>query len=269
MTPCPTTGPLLAHALDADDASGEVARHAAGCRACADELAHLRAAAGALRTAARRVDARDAACLDEESLAALAEREAGADAGVDAPRLAHVAECDACRHRLASLARLLDDEGVRRELERLAPRRAAGAPRRLTAVASLAGLAAAACLLLVLRASSPRDAAYRPTLREPAGLGALPPRPRSPLGAVLRADTMRWSSVPHTTVYRVTVFDGEGSVLWETQTADTAALLPGSIGLRAGETLHWRVDARVGVEDRWAESELASFTVLAPRRGGP
>ena len=64
--------------------------------------------------------------------------------------------------------------------------------------------------------------------------------------------------------YRVTLFDGGGRVLFETQLADTLAALPDSILLDPGRPYLWKVEARTGWQ-RWSASGLVEFSIA----GGP
>lgn len=87
------------------------------------------------------------------------------------------------------------------------------------------------------------------------------PRPLAPVGSAVRGDTLIWSSVPGADVYAIRLFDAGSGVLWEGQTSDTLATLPATVGLRAGATYYWRVEARTGF-GRSAASDLVEF--IAP-----
>jgi len=195
-------------------------------------------------------------CLDDDTVAALA---AGTlDAAARARALAHLAACARCRHAVASVARALSDPAVAREVT-AAERRG----RRLPY--GLALSAAAAAILLLLAGPRLLDLG-RPVHRAPP-LTAAVPVPASPVGVVADADTLRWLAVPGADRYRVTVFDAPGAVLYETQLADTVAILPDSLVLVPGRPYLWKVEARTGW-DRWSPSELVEFS-LAPLRGAP
>jgi hypothetical protein len=60
------------------------------------------------------------------------------------------------------------------------------------------------------------------------------------------------------------VFDGGGSVLWETLTTDTLVVVPDGIALGAGVPYFWKVAARTSW-DRWVVSDLTTFTLGALR----
>jgi hypothetical protein len=133
---------------------------------------------------------------------------------------------------------------------------------RWTVAAPLAG--AAAVLLLTLVPWGRISERGGRVLREPAITTTTAPSPIVPLGAVAALPPLTWTSVPHADRYRVTVFDTNGSLVWETQTPDTAAVVPSTITLRPGVPYFWKVAARTGW-DRWVASDLTTFTVGATR----
>jgi len=87
----------------------------------------------------------------------------------------------------------------------------------------------------------------------------------APIGAVAAADTFRWTSVPRADRYRLTVFDREGTAVWEAEGSDTAMGPPKSITGERGTAYLWKVEARTGW-DRWVASELVEFSVAPTRR---
>jgi hypothetical protein len=94
---------------------------------------------------------------------------------------------------------------------------------------------------------------------------AAAPRALAPTGQVEGVTTFVWSSVPHTESYHVRLFDSQGTVLWETSTADTLAKLPRSVLLRPGRSYYWKVVARTGF-DRETASELTEFFTRGGRQ---
>jgi hypothetical protein len=121
-----------------------------------------------------------------------------------------------------------------------------------------AGAAAAlATLIFVTRAPVPP---LEPVHRE--GLVDSGPAPVtiSPDGPTRAARVMRWHSVRGADRYRVTVFDGEGTVLFETALSDTVAVIPDEVELQAGRSFYWMVAARTDF-DRWDTSSLTEFSV--------
>ncbi len=193
-------------------------------------------------------------CLDDDTLAALAEGSLSAVARATA--LGHVASCPRCRSIVASVARALADSGVAREV----PSPGSAGRRRFLQIALPA---AAAAVLLVLAWPRHGDQDGSPSHRSPPGATALPV-PRSPAGVVAQAETLRWTPVAGADRYRVTLFDGGGRVLFETQLADTLAALPDSILLDPGRPYLWKVEARTGWQ-RWSASGLVEFSIA----GGP
>src|SRR5260370_10439144 len=128
---------------------------------------------------------------------------------------AHLAACAQCRAEVVTVGRLARSLRMR---------------RRWVATAPLA--AAAAVLVLVLAPWHGQRDQHTPLLREPAITTTAAPTPIVPLGAVAALPPPTRTSVPHAGRYRVTVFDTNGSLVWETQTPDTVALVPATITLR-------------------------------------
>lgn len=192
-------------------------------------------------------------CLDDDTIAALA---AGTlDAPTRAAALPHVAGCARCRGAVASVARALSDSSVAREVAAL---EGAGW-RRFVRIAL--PVAAAAALLLLAWPPSMDD---EPPHRAPPVTAAPAPAPVSPVGPVADAPILRWTSVPGTDRYRVTLFGAGGQVRYETELADTVALLPDSVVLAPGRPYLWKVEARTGF-DRWATSALVEFSIAQGR----
>jgi len=194
-------------------------------------------------------------CLDDDIIAALA---AGTlDAPARAAALPHVAGCARCRGAVASVARALGDPSVAREVAA-----AEGAGRRRWWRAGLA--AAAAAVLLLLSWPPGADDRSPPPHRAPPITTAPAPVPVSPVGTVADATILRWTSAPGSDRYRVTLFEAGGQVRYETELADTVALLPDSVVLVPGRPYLWKVEARTGF-DRWATSRLVEFSIAQGR----
>lgn len=189
-------------------------------------------------------------CLDDDTLAALAD--GTLDAAARAAVLPHLAGCARCRRAVGSVARALGDFGVAREVGAVE-----GAGRRRFYRVVLP-LAAAATLLLVLAWPRLADDG-RPGHRGPP-ITAAAPVPVSPIGAVADASVLQWTSLAGADLYRITLAEASGRVLYETQVADTVAALPDSIVLVAGRSYVWLVEARTGF-DRWSTSQLVEFSV--------
>ena len=156
----------------------------------------------------------------------------------------HLARCVQCRVEVVDVTRLV----------RVAPRR-----RRLIIALPLA---AAAAVLVVLSVPRRHDDATPLPLRDRAVTTTAAPALARPRGGVAAVRTMTWSSVPHADLYRVTLFDRDGSIAWRAQSPDTTVLLPDTVRVARGVPYYWKVDARVEL-GRWVSSELTSFTVDA------
>lgn len=258
----PTEVELLQLTLDDSSTArnASVARHVLACAACRASVDALRSQANALRFVAGRGDHTEE-CLDEESIAALAE---GSIDVTGAPAtFAHVFACERCARELASAARLLDDPEVRRELGPRSVHGTRARARRQYLIGSVSVAAAAALLVLVLR-PTPSSNVSKAVYREESVTAAAAPVLISPIGIAAAADTFRWTAVPRADRYRLAVFDRDGSVVWEAITRDTAIALPALLWRPANSTYLWRVEARVGWEDRWAASDLGTLTTRRP-----
>jgi hypothetical protein len=202
-----------------------------------------------LRHAIRRDGLPTAGCLDEDTVAALAD--GTLDDVARAAVFPHLAECPRCRGAVASVTRALGDPSVARELATLR-----GARRRLLQI-GIPAAAAAAILLLVAIPGTNDDVTPH---RAPTITAVSAPIPMSPVGIVAGASILRWSSVTGADRYRTTLFDGAGTVVYETQTADTVVALPDSVQLTPSRSYLWKVEARTGW-GRWSASELIEFTI--------
>jgi putative zinc finger protein len=154
---------------------------------------------------------------------------------------AHLADCDACRMEVAEVARLV---------------RARPSSRRW--YLPVGAVAAAALLLLILRPG--QDRVEPPDYREPVITTTIAPVAIAPRGAITTAERLIWSSVPHADRYQVAVFDDTGRVLWETQTSDTATVIPDRIRFQTGAPYHWKVKAQTSW-NRWVSSDLVEFSI--------
>jgi hypothetical protein len=200
-------------------------------------------------------------CLDDGTLAMLAS--GAADATLGTPTFAHLLECGHCRRELASAARVFADSDVQAELERLAqPVRRRPLSRR--AIGGIgAGAIAAALLIVLLRPDAKIRPPARARYREQSFTAGLSPTLVSPIGVAAPTDTFRWRAVERANRYRLVVFSRDGSIAWEQETSDTIVALPGALSKSADRTFLWRVEARVGWEERWAASDMAPLTVTA------
>jgi anti-sigma factor RsiW len=176
-----------------------------------------------------------------------------ADRGLAAPERArveeHLAACGECRAEIVAVARLTRSLAARRRWVATAP------------------LAAAAAVLVLLFGPWQRPPDWSlPRLREPAVTSTVAPTPIAPRGGVATLPALTWSSVPRADRYQVTLFDQNGSVVWETHTADTTVAVSDSVKLVAGVPHYWKVAARTEL-GRWVASDLTSFTLRRARPG--
>jgi hypothetical protein len=147
----------------------------------------------------------------------------------------HLAECDQCRREVVDGERVL----------RAAPDRRTSVRRP---IAVLAGLAAAAVVLFTVL---PRDrtGGGGPVERGPAA----PVAPVTPAIVVVEpADaaqlteapaTFVWRPSPGVSLYKFTLTDEQGRVLWSTSTRDTLLAPPGSLQVPPTARYFWYVDA--------------------------
>ena len=129
----------------------------------------------------------------------------------------------------------------------------------------MAGLAAAAALagLLLLRPSD-SDVGRAPVLhRENVPDVEAAPTAEVPMGEIVALEEFRWAPVTSADLYRVTVYDTKGAVIWEMETRETHVAPPDATELEPGIPYLWEVEARVGW-DQWVSSELVRFRISEP-----
>lgn len=197
-------------------------------------------------------------CLDEDTIGALAEGSLAAESLEIV--VGHLARCGSCRVAVASVARALGDPAIAREVA--AAERGRERPRWNRLLPMVLPLAtAAALLLLVVRPWSTDAIPSEPRHRAPTITGVPAPSATWPLGTVETATLLRWSGVLGADRYRVTLYDGAGQVLYQSQTSDTVTALPDSLRLLPGRRYLWKAEARTGW-NRWSASPLAEFSVI-------
>lgn len=232
------------------------------------ERAWIRALANTLRSASAD-SARTADCLTDREIGTLVD---GTAENLEAVRLAHLAACVRCCRRVAGVARLLNDDVVTAERQRIDAFAPGGVRRRDSLVPAAAGMALAAAALAGLllhpgrsvdrsQPLDPADTRYR----ERAITTTAAPLILGPLGRATANDTLRWTSVVHADRYRVRVFDRAGTLVWDTQIVDTAVAIPARLERAMPASYLWNVQARTGW-DRWVVSEWSELTIQA--RGG-
>ena len=199
-------------------------------------------------------------CLDEIALAELAEGRS--DPARRSSRIAHVAGCARCREQLSSIVRLLSDEEVAAELRRQNPAAMPARSRRgwIRAVPLVAAAVIVAIALPRYLRSTHETSAHREST-DAVGTG---PAGLAPTGDVSDARGLRWSALPGADLYRVTLYDASGTVVFEAETQRASVVLPDSVTIVPERSYLWKVQARTGI-GRWEASDLAEFRLTAPR----
>jgi len=251
---------VLGELSAADQARVEV--HVETCARCAADVAGLRRSISNLETHGHTADPVQAGCLDEAQIAALVDGllEPDDKTGV----LSHLAVCHRCCQATASLVRALQSEPIAAALsgpEHVARRQAINTRLRIGAAGALAAAAGLVGLLMVW----PSEPAVTPApvQREPSVGVAAAAVLQEPIGESAAPEEFRWSPVSGADRYRVTVFDNQANVVWETETQETRAAPPATVGFRPGVQYLWKVAARVAW-DRWVDSELVRFSIAEP-----
>jgi hypothetical protein len=252
---CPSEAEILLSVLGERARSEDgVAQHLRSCKTCSELRAGLRRVVRGIEASAK-AGAGGGNCLDEVTLA---EFVAGAeDIAERRARIAHLAGCGHCRQQLAALLELLADSGVTAALREL-ERTDVGWRQRSRRLIAAAGLVAAAVFVALVW---PTGKFGDPFHRAPTITATAAPLPAFPRGDVSEAAALRWTAVAGADRYRVTLFDAEGRVRYQTQTADTMAVLPDSVTLVPERSYLWKVEARTELE-RWASSELVEFRLF-------
>jgi len=260
---CPTPVDLLLTALGRPDAGpDDNASHFDTCAECQRAVSAFTEIALALRTLPpdRTRDPRP--CLDELELARLAD---GADPAADRQAIEHVAKCTPCQTRLVGVLRLLNDPLVADRIAEVEGGRGARRQGRGVQSAAVGALAAAAIATFLFWPQAAPDGAApgsgpAPTFRERTITTTAAPRIVGPLADASAVDSLRWTSVPRADLYRITVWDLDGSVAWQGQTRDTVLALPTEVVAYDASSFLWEVKARTGW-DRWVASELAELSL--------
>jgi len=158
----------------------------------------------------------------------------------------HLADCDVCRAEVIEVARLLRTQ-----------------TRRRGWYVPIGVAAAAAVVLLLVWPRPVEEPLLPPNYREPVVTTTAAPFAIAPRGASVATSQFVWTRVPHADRYRLTVFDGTGRVVWETQTGDTAVGLAESIRFHGAASYFWKIEAQTGW-NRWVSSDLVEFSLGPP-----
>ena len=265
MTRCPAPPELLLYALQlsVDRESRDTVHHVSVCAACQSAVVGMREVASSLQLSAGNVAATEN-CLDEMTVANVVEQ--GVSMSEHPDVIAHLATCARCREQVTSVARLLRDPFTATEIRRIERSAVASVTRRWRVAGAGALTALAAAVAFIIASSGDRVGVRQPmvavtdseTHREQSVTTTVAPSLIAPIGAVAAADSFSWTSVPRADLYRLTLFDREGTVVWEAEGSDTVMASPKSVIGERGYL--WKVEARTGW-DRWVESGLMEFLV--------
>jgi hypothetical protein len=276
MTNCATPAELLLVVI-ADPNSGapeDWSGHVESCRTCRARLYELQARLPSLA----KTYGVTAAHLDDFAFSEVAGASRMSELADSA--IAHLSHCEPCRREQAEIVKLLRDPLVRAELDRDRPlslvagdadarvtleRTSRGRRPYLTRIAA-AGLAAAAALFIAVRVlpSNGPGAETSAALRHATIDVAHASVPVAPRGEVRHVDAMVWTSVPHADLYRVSIFNSQGQVVWEAEVSDTTATPPVELLQQSSGELRWRVKARTSF-DQWIDSDFAEFSLKRDR----
>jgi len=127
--------------------------------------------------------------------------------------------------------------------------------------ATAAALAAIFVGILLVQPEGEVILPHRETTPETAGV----PQPQAPVGDIAALQEFRWSAVQSADLYRVSLYDDAGKVIWRADTRDSRILPPDTLELQPGSLYLWLVEARVSW-NRWMGSPIVRFTVADPRR---
>lgn len=260
---CPDQIELLEAALGwRIDTGLPVAQHVEHCTHCRQLVREIRSRTAALYS--MQPSAPLGACLDDDQVALFVD-----GSGTPSTDLLHLAECEDCRARIVAVTRLLADADVSAETRALLPGRTPipnrWSRRRLIVSGGLAAAAVATVIVTApLRTSiqNGKPSVSAEIRREPAITATVAPRIVTPSEVVRSSDSLRWTSVPTADIYRIKVWDREGTVVWTVDTRDTAVSLP--LILQSGTSYLWDVKARTGW-DRWVSSDFVELIIRASK----
>jgi hypothetical protein len=200
--------------------------------------------------------------LDDDVIAAVVD---GGDTNARLDAITHLNECAECRDRLAAVAKLMDDSVVAREIELVAPAKVfplrRWTPPRWAAVTMVAAAAGLAIVLLTPTRSGIQRLQNVPSevRREGTLTTTAPPQILSPRGFAGSNDSLRWTTVVGADLYRVQIWNRDGTIVWSTETRTTSVPVPSQL-IAAGGSYLWEVKARTGW-DRWVASDFLEFTI--------
>ncbi|UCC71646.1 MAG: zf-HC2 domain-containing protein [Gemmatimonadota bacterium] len=176
----------------------------------------------------------------------------------------HYLTCGRCQNELRMAAAIRDVlPGVQEAspVPEISPAALTGRWLRQHARVGAVAAAIAAVLVGVLLVQPARRESLRH--REAVPETADVPRAEVPSGEVRAVEEFRWAAVTAADLYRVTLYDAAGGVIWQVDTRETRAALADTVRLEPGALYLWQVDARVDW-DRWVSSELVRFRISEP-----
>ncbi len=258
---CPTAEEVVRYAVEATEgnATAVLQRHVMSCDQCRSTVGSMRHIAQALRAHATVTDPESGHCLDEFALVQLVAGSPNPERRAE--MVAHLSACARCRGNAAAISRVLEEPAIHTEIAKVS---AVDSKSRNVRVALGSALGIAAAVTLFVIASPPPlgdEEGATPAHRDATITASIPPVAVAPTGSVETVSNIVWTSRARADLYRVTLFDTEGTVLWEAQTRDTFVVVADSIAFQAGVLYFWKVRARTGF-DRWSETELVSFTIV-------
>ena len=176
----------------------------------------------------------------------------------------HYLTCSRCQNKLRLAAAIRDVLPEVRETwlaAEVSPAVVTG--RRFGRPAQVAAIAAAVAAVLVgvLLVQPSRIESLRHREAVPETEAA--PTVEVPVGTVRAVEEFRWAAVPAADLYRVTLYDAAGDVIWQVDTQNTDVALPDTVPLEPDALYLWQLEARVGW-DRWVSSELVRFGISEP-----
>jgi hypothetical protein len=230
----------------------------------------VRKVIGLLKNAASSSTAHSDAHLADEVIVTLIEGN-GIEVTDRDNAVAHLSNCLVCRSRVAAVSNLLDDPEIVAEIDQLdeLPAKTRADRRRFYRMLSGAIAAAAAVAIIVAGAGriGARNNASTDTARvsrEGIGSASAAPRILAPVTVAAAGDSLRWTSVPQADLYRIRIWNADGTVVWAEDTRDTTLPLPPQL-TRSGGPYLWEIKARTGW-DRWVTSDFLEFTIHSDTR---
>jgi hypothetical protein len=261
----PTAAELILRAVSplAGQTMAAVVRHLDGCADCTARMMECQRRVAALDSTGKGSDH-----LDELLVASLVDARSLDLAMIPAVR--HLAGCGQCRAALGELLALQGDAAVRAELARLDSanktehRAGVVATRRRMAIVALATAAALLIVVNLSRGPAPTSEGAD-VLRHATITTAAASQLLAPVIGGGRDVSLLWTRVPRSDLYRVSIFDQTGHVVWEREVSDTIVTLPISAWTNWAGRLRWRVAARTGF-DQWVESDFSELNLKGIKR---